>query len=54
MSGTRFGYRAALGVFTGDGILIFLSFIGVASVIKASPTLFMIVAGKGLFTIFRL
>lgn len=46
-SGTRFGYRAALGVFTGDGILIFLSFIGVASVIKASPTLFMIVRYLG-------
>ncbi|ENU1228343.1 leucine efflux protein LeuE [Providencia rettgeri] len=46
-SGTRFGYRAALGVFTGDAILIFLSFIGVASVIKASPTLFMIVRYLG-------
>lgn len=46
-SGARFGYRAALGVFTGDGILIFLSFIGVASVIKASPTLFMIVRYLG-------
>ncbi len=45
--GTRAGYRAALGVFTGDAILIFLSFIGVASVIKASPTLFMIVRYLG-------
>ncbi|MEX6157503.1 leucine efflux protein LeuE [Providencia manganoxydans] len=45
--GTRAGYRAALGVFTGDAALIFLSFIGVASVIKASPTLFMIVRYLG-------
>lgn len=46
-SGARYGYRAALGVFAGDAILIFLSFIGVASVIKASPTLFMIVRYLG-------
>lgn len=46
-SGSKFGYRAALGVFTGDAILIFLSFIGVASVIKASPTLFMMVRYLG-------
>lgn len=46
-SGARYGYRAALGVFTGDAILVFLSFIGVASVIKASPTLFMIVRYLG-------
>lgn len=45
--GTKSGYRAALGVFTGDAILIFLSFIGVASVIKASPTLFMVVRYLG-------
>ncbi len=45
--GTKAGYRAAIGVFTGDAILIFLSFIGVASVIKASPTLFMIVRYLG-------
>lgn len=45
--GTRSGYRAVLGVLTGDAILIFLSFIGVASVINASPTLFMIVRYLG-------
>ncbi|MBC5791093.1 leucine efflux protein LeuE [Providencia sp. JUb39] len=45
--GTNAGYRAAIGVFTGDAILIFLSFIGVASVIKASPTLFTIVRYLG-------
>lgn len=45
--GAKFGYRAAIGVFTGDAILIFLSFIGVASVIKASPTLFMLVRYLG-------
>ncbi|HBO24939.1 MAG TPA: leucine efflux protein LeuE [Providencia sp.] len=45
--GTKVGYRAALGVFTGDAMLIFLSFIGVASLIKASPTLFTIVRYLG-------
>ncbi|MBP6122602.1 MULTISPECIES: leucine efflux protein LeuE [Providencia] len=45
--GTKSGYRAALGVFTGDAMLIFLSFIGVASLIKASPTLFTIVRYLG-------
>lgn len=45
--GTKPGYRAALGVFTGDAMLIFLSFLGVASLIKTSPTLFMIVRYLG-------
>ncbi len=34
--GYKKGYQAALGVFTGDAVLIMLSFLGVASVIKAS------------------
>lgn len=45
--GTKAGYKAALGVFTGDAILIFLSFVGVASVIKASPVLFSVVRYLG-------
>ncbi|KLN96778.1 leucine efflux protein LeuE [Moellerella wisconsensis] len=45
--GTRAGYKAALGVFTGDAILIFLSFIGVASLIKASPFLFDLIRYLG-------
>lgn len=46
--GVGAGYRAAL-VFIGDAILIFLAFIGVASVIKASPVLFTIVRFLGAF-----
>lgn len=45
--GHKKGYQAALGVFLGDALLIFLSFLGVASVIKASPTLFMLVRYLG-------
>ncbi|MEJ4044159.1 leucine efflux protein LeuE [Erwinia sp. SLM-02] len=47
--GVAAGYRAALGVFTGDALLIFLSFIGVASIIKASPLLFTMVRLLGAF-----
>ncbi|PRD14459.1 leucine efflux protein LeuE [Pantoea coffeiphila] len=47
--GVAVGYRAALGVFTGDALLIFLSFIGVASIIKASPLLFTLVRLLGAF-----
>ncbi|SUC00446.1 leucine export protein LeuE [Proteus vulgaris] len=47
--GVSAGYRAAFGVFLGDVILIFLAFIGVASVIKASPVLFTIVRFLGAF-----
>ncbi|AYY80482.1 MAG TPA: leucine efflux protein LeuE [Proteus vulgaris] len=47
--GVSDGYRAAFGVFLGDAILIFLAFIGVASVIKASPVLFTIVRFLGAF-----
>ncbi|QKJ86495.1 Leucine efflux protein LeuE [Paramixta manurensis] len=38
--GIKAGYKAATGVFLGDAILIFLAYIGVASLIKASPLLF--------------
>lgn len=38
--GVRGGYKAAMGVFTGDALLIFLAFLGVATVVKNSPALF--------------
>lgn len=38
--GVRRGYRAALGVFLGDATLIFLTFLGVASLIRTMPLLF--------------
>lgn len=47
--GIAAGYRAALGVFLGDALLIFLAFIGVASIIKASPLLFTLVRFLGAF-----
>lgn len=41
------GYKAAAGCFLGDAILIFLAYLGVASVIKASPLLFTVVRFMG-------
>jgi len=41
--GVREGYRGACGVFLGDLILMLLSAGGVASLLKASPTLFHLV-----------
>ncbi len=40
--GVKNGYKAALGVFTGDAVLIFLSFLGVASLVKTSPIFLML------------
>ena len=40
-AGTRQGYQAALGVFVGDMILMVLSATGAASVLAASPALFL-------------
>src|SRR5215468_1380708 len=47
--GVRAGYSAAGGVFIGDAVLMTLSAAGVASLLRAEPTLFMIVkyAGAG-------
>ncbi|HCM62417.1 leucine efflux protein LeuE [Morganella psychrotolerans] len=45
--GYKKGYQAAFGVFVGDAVLVFLSFLGVASVIKASPVLFTAVRYLG-------
>ena len=45
--GIRQGYLAALGVFIGDIVLIFLAWAGVATLIKTTPLLFMIVRYLG-------
>ncbi|MFF8842565.1 leucine efflux protein LeuE [Streptomyces sp. NPDC015127] len=50
--GTRTGYKAAAGVFTGDAILMTLAALGAASLLQTTPLLFMIVkyAGAGYLT----
>jgi len=45
--GVRAGYQAAFGVFLGDGILMFLSAAGVASLLRAEPALFLVVKYAG-------
>ncbi|MFB7029743.1 MULTISPECIES: leucine efflux protein LeuE [unclassified Streptomyces] len=47
--GTRTGYKAAAGVFTGDAVLMTLAALGAASLLQTTPVLFMIVkyAGAG-------
>ncbi|MDM4723152.1 leucine efflux protein LeuE [Micromonospora sp. WMMA1363] len=45
--GVGTGYRAAAGVFLGDGVLMFLSAAGVASLLKAYPPLFLLVKYAG-------
>ncbi len=45
--GVRAGYTAAMGVLIGDAILILLAYLGVASVILASPLLFTIIRYLG-------
>ncbi|HEY0342081.1 MAG TPA: leucine efflux protein LeuE [Steroidobacteraceae bacterium] len=45
--GVRMGYRAACGVFMGDTILMTLASIGVASILKANPTVFLILKSAG-------
>lgn len=47
LRGITSGYRAALGVFAGDSILMFLAAMGAASVLYANPTLFMILKYAG-------
>ncbi len=39
--GVATGYRAACGVFLGDAVLMLLSALGVASLLKAEPMLFI-------------
>lgn len=45
--GIRASYKAALGVFIGDAILMFFAFIGVASLIRTTPVLFTMVKFLG-------
>lgn len=45
--GVRPGYAAAGGVFVGDAVLMFLSAVGVASVLKANETAFAVVKYLG-------
>ena len=45
--GVAQGYRAASGVFVGDAILMVLSAAGLASVLAATPWLFMLVKYAG-------
>ena len=40
--GVRAGYLGACGIFAGDTILMVLSATGVASLLQASPALFMV------------
>jgi leucine efflux protein len=46
-SGVRAGYRAAAGVFLGDGVLMVLSAAGVASLLNAYPSLFLAIKWAG-------
>ncbi|MEX5904529.1 leucine efflux protein LeuE [Providencia hangzhouensis] len=52
--GVKNGYKAALGVFTGDAVLIFLSFLGVASLVKTSPIFFSVIKYAGAAYLFYL
>lgn len=45
--GVGAGYRAASGVFVGDGVLMFLSAAGVASLLQAYPPLFLVIKYAG-------
>ncbi|MEV8590973.1 leucine efflux protein LeuE [Streptomyces sp. NPDC051180] len=50
--GTRTGYKAAAGVFTGDAVLMTLAALGAASLLQTTPLLFTVVkyAGAGYLT----
>lgn len=45
--GIKRGYQAACGVFMGDAVLMTLSALGIASLLKAWPVLFLIVKSLG-------
>ncbi len=45
--GVRAGYQGACGVFVGDAVLMVLSATGVASLLQASPSLFMVLKYVG-------
>lgn len=52
--GIKQGYLAAMGIFLGDGILMFCAFLGVASLIQASPFLFTLIKYAGAAYLFYL
>lgn len=52
--GVKGGYKAALGVFTGDALLIFFAFLGVATLVKNSPLLFHVIQYMGAAYLFYL
>jgi leucine efflux protein len=45
--GVRVGYRAAAGVFTGDAVLMVLSAVGVASLLRTNEVMFAVVKYLG-------
>lgn len=45
--GVRAGYRAAFGVFLGDAVLMAASAVGIASLLRAYPPLFMVIKYAG-------
>src|SRR4051794_18431412 len=45
--GVRMGYGAAAGVFVGDTVLMALAGGGVASLLRASPPIFMVIKYAG-------
>src|SRR3954471_16864073 len=45
--GVRAGYRAAAGVFLGDWVLMIAAALGVASLLRAYPPVFLVVKGAG-------
>lgn len=45
--GVKKGYLAACGVFTGDAVLMFMAYAGVATLIKTTPLLFSVVRYLG-------
>ncbi|BDD50740.1 leucine efflux protein LeuE [Phytobacter diazotrophicus] len=47
--GLKNGYVAAAGVFIGDAVLMFLAYMGVATLIKTTPVLFNLVRYLGAF-----
>src|SRR5699024_9283768 len=52
--GIKQGYQAAFGVFLGDTVLMFCTFIGVASLLQASPILFTVIKYLGAAYLFYL
>ena len=45
--GVRAGYQGAMGVFVGDAILLMLTALGAASLLRSNPALFMVVKYAG-------